>query len=159
MTLAVIMKITSSTRTTSTSGTTLMSDMAAGPPNRRPRLPPSLNEKATLTAEIPLCEVLKLDGEIFHARAHLLDARAEYVVEDRRWNGGCQADCGGHQRFRNAGSNGPQAGASGVAEPLKRIDDAPNRSEQADKRRRGRHRGEPVHIHLELRYLFTSAEL
>ena len=99
MTFAVIMKMTSSTNTTSTSGTTLISDMAEGAPNRRPRCPPLLKEKATLSAEIPLREVLKLDGEVFHARAHFFDARSEHVIENGGRNCRRKSNSRRHQRF------------------------------------------------------------
>src|SRR6201987_1479089 len=133
ITLAVIIKITSSTRTTSTSGTTLMSNIVEGPPKRRPRRP-SLKQKATLSAEIPLRQILELDGEVFHPRAHFLYARSKNVVEDRGRNSSSQPDRGRHEGFRNTRRNGSQARTPGIPKTLKRINDAPNGSKQPDKR-------------------------
>src|SRR5579875_2562240 len=121
ITFAVIIKITSKTSTTSTRGTTLMSDIAEGPPNRRPRLPPSLplNENATmLAAEIAFRQILELDGEVFHARTHLSDTRAEHFVEDSRGDGSRESDGSGYQCFGDPGRDRAQTRAACSAQPL-----------------------------------------
>ena len=106
------MKMMSNTSTTSTSGTTLISDMADGraesPPASSPPL--LLNENAiyclAVAAEIPFRQILEFDREIFHARSHFFDSSSEHVVKDRSRNSGGKTDGGGDQRLRNARRDG-----------------------------------------------------
>src|SRR5580704_15274062 len=99
------MKMINSTSTTSTSGTTLISDSVdADPPNRRPRIPPfdPLKENAIspvcLLLGIPFSQIQEFERKIFHAGADLFDAVPENVVENRRGNRGPQAQCRGEKR-------------------------------------------------------------
>src|SRR5947209_11722933 len=154
------------TSTTSTSGTTLISEKLGGPPNLRPRCPPSLDEKATRNvlhllsaAEIPLCQILKLDREVLHAGSQLLDASPEQVVEDRCRNRRRKPDRRRYQRLRYARRHRTQAGAPGVTQSLECVDNAPHRTEQTDKRRNRRHRSQPVHVHLQLGNLLADSQL
>src|SRR5438552_5133484 len=103
MTCAVSIKMINSTKTTSTSGTTLMSASELVPRNR-PRRPPLYEppiEKAMLALQAPLGEVEEFEQELLHARASLLDAAAEYVVEHRCRNRCRQAQRCRDQSFRN----------------------------------------------------------
>src|SRR3979411_2672627 len=75
ITCAVSMKMISSTSTTSTSGTTLISDSEL-PTRHRPRMPPTAElvvENAMSALETSFHEIQKLEDEIFHAGAEFLD--------------------------------------------------------------------------------------
>src|ERR1700722_3636576 len=123
ITWAVSMKMMSSTSTTSTNGVTLISARGAPPrPPRRDREPPPLTENAMLFSETAFGHVEELECEIVHARADVTDASAESVVGDGRRNGGEQADRGGIERLRNAGSDGSKTGAALRAERIERAD-------------------------------------
>src|SRR5260370_35907293 len=85
ITCAVSMKMISSTRTTSTSGTTLISASELTP-RKRPRLPVPAElvvENAMSVIEASFHEIQELKDEIFHAGAEFLDRAPKYVVENR----------------------------------------------------------------------------
>src|SRR4051795_9114882 len=92
---AVTMKMMSSTKTTSTKGVTLMSDMA-----RLPRCPPPVITPIAISAALHGVE--QFEREIVHARAELADLIVQQVIEDHRRDRGEQAGCSGDQRLRNA---------------------------------------------------------
>src|SRR5580698_385762 len=160
ITCAVNMKIMSSTRTTSTNGVTLISARGAPPrlPRRDPK-PPPFTEKDMLFSETALGHVEEFEGEIVHARANLADAAAEGVVRDGGGNGGEKTERGGIERFRDARSNGAQAGGALGAQRVEGSNDAHHGTQQADERRNGRHRGQHAHAVFEPRELFADAEL
>src|SRR5260370_24310962 len=89
ITWAVSMKMISSTRTTSTSGTTLISASELTP-RKRPRLPVPAElvvENAMSVIETSFHEIQELEDEIFHAGPEFLDRAPEYVVENRGGKG------------------------------------------------------------------------
>src|SRR5947199_10600767 len=88
MTCAVIMKMMSSTSTTSTKGVTLISESAVVPWNRlRPDAPPLLTVIAIRSASVrAFRQIEELEREIVHTGAHFLDDVAEVVVGDGRGN-------------------------------------------------------------------------
>src|SRR5271154_3718254 len=114
---AEIMKITSSTSTTSTSGVMLISASAVWV--RKPPLPP-LTLKAT--GRLPFVSfsglgcasacvfhiVEQLAGEVVHARTELPQPRRELVVGDHSGHGNHQAGGGGDQRLGDSWSDGAQ---------------------------------------------------
>src|SRR4051794_13446478 len=162
------MKMISSTSTTSTSGTILISESVPLPaPKRRrpnpPRAPlPLLIEKAiwvVLALEHPLRCVQEFERKVLHPRAHHLYAVAEIVVKHRCGDGGEQAQRSSEERIGNAGGNRSHTGGTGQTQCLERLDDAENRSEQANKRRDSSGGGQPAHIALQLCNLFADAKL
>src|SRR5712692_1307181 len=138
ITCAVSIKMMRRTRTTSTRGTTLISDKAAFPRPKRPRpkppFPPLLKEKAMLylLLVVALGDVEKLQREILHALADFFQDVPEVIVEHRRGDGRGQAQGGGDQRARNARRHRAHAGGASETQRLERIDDAPHRTEQTD---------------------------
>src|ERR1700691_570964 len=81
ITCAVIMKMISRTRATSTNGVTLISASGATPRDRRPPfIPPTFIATASVS-ETPLDQVQEFERKIVHARAHLFEHMAEVVVE------------------------------------------------------------------------------
>ena len=113
----------------------------------------------SLAAEIALRQILKLDGEIFHASAHLADARAENVVEDGSRDGCGEPDGGSDQRFGNAGRNRAKTCAAGIAESSEGVDYAPHGAEETNEWRYRSHRCQPIHVQLELSDFFADSQL
>src|SRR4029077_19392203 len=105
ITCAVIMKMMSSTSTTSTKGVTLISESADVPWNRRrPDVPPLLTVIAIRSLSVSAFrQIEEFECEVVHAGAHFLDDVAEVVVGNGRGNGREQAHSGGNQRFGNSG--------------------------------------------------------
>src|SRR5260221_2500884 len=84
ITCAVSMKMMSSTRTTSTSGTTLISANELTP-RKRPRLPVPAElvvENAMSVIETSFHEIQELEDEVFHAGTEFLDRAPKYVLEN-----------------------------------------------------------------------------
>src|SRR5260370_40169113 len=84
ITCAVSMKIMSSTRTTSTSGTTLISASELTP-RKRPRFPAPTElvvENAISVAETSLHGIEEIEGEMFHAGAEFLERAPKSAVEN-----------------------------------------------------------------------------
>src|ERR1700722_5429921 len=102
---AVTMKMTSRTRTTSTSGVMLISASEV-------RVWPELAVKAT--CGLPLHRILvgvqtdffeaveQFAGKVVHAGGKLAQRRSELVVGDNRWDGDEQAGCGRDEGLRDA---------------------------------------------------------
>src|SRR5690242_17845309 len=76
--------------------------------------------------------VEQLEREVVAARCEFLNLVAEGVVGDYRGNGGKKAGRGGDQRLGDAGRNRAQGSRARRAQPLKGVNDAPHRTEQAD---------------------------
>src|SRR6266568_5595824 len=148
---AVIMKITSSTSTTSTSGVMLMSA-------RDERVWPLLLVKATLyllrligrstrscrCAHGNLFErVEQLAAEVVGGRCEYPNARGELVVSHH--GGYCNEQAGGRgdKRFGNARRDRAQCCSSRSAQSVKGIDDAHHCAEKSDERARRRDCCEP----------------
>src|ERR1700722_3650088 len=99
ITCAVSMKMMSRTRTTSTSGTILISAREEVVPRKRPRLiPPDEfpSEKAMLL-HASFGVVQELEHEVFHARAKFLDGVPKQIVENCGGNGSGEPHRGGNQ--------------------------------------------------------------
>src|SRR5579863_1420292 len=154
MTCAVSMKMISSTRTTSTRGTTFISDMVPieTPPRRRRPFEPF--EPAVEIAILIRCllleasfrQVEKFQREILHARADLLNYVPEVIVEDSGGDCTRQSHGGGHQGARDAGADGAHAGGAGKTELIEGVDDSQHGPKQADE---GAYRGagrQPTHV-------------
>src|SRR5271165_5767685 len=138
ITCAVSIKIISRTRTTSTSGTTLISDNVPAPRKRPreellPREEKAMRVYQSLLFKSPLRQIKKLQRKILHPRPKLLNRASKPVKKNRRRNSRRQPQRGGDQRFRNARRTGAQAGATRRSKTLKSVDDPPNRAEQANK--------------------------
>src|SRR5581483_3566268 len=122
------MKMMSSTRTTSTKGTTLISDSALVP-RKRPRrepLPEVPIENAMLPLESSFGQVQEFELKILHARAKLFDRIAEQVVENGSRNGRSETQRGGDRCLGNSRRDRPQAGSTRSPELLEGINDAPH---------------------------------
>src|ERR1700693_6238299 len=99
MTCAVMIKMMSSTKTTSTNGVTLMSAIAGKPRDRLPPLPlVRLNAMSLLLSftRRSLDHIDEFERKIVESVAHLLQTAAENVVKNSRRDGRYQADAGGH---------------------------------------------------------------
>src|SRR5262245_28008716 len=155
----------SSTSMTSTSGVTLMS--ALTPPFAPPRsiamtkspncgsrisdcglIVDSMNPQSAIPN--PQCGLGRLLDEVVdelrrrvvHLDVEVLDARRQIVVDPDGRNRDDQTDRGLDERFRNTDRNRADAGRTAGADALERVDDADDRAEQSDERRRGADRGE-----------------
>src|SRR5438105_3416344 len=130
---AVIMKMMRRTRTTSTNGTILISE-------------------SEVCVDLTICIVILRRGwwdgreklvkclldlrgdfhsEIVQALPQVTNVLQKLVVKDDRGDGGSQARGRGDQRFGNTWCDGAKAGGAGAAEAGERVNDAPNRAEQA----------------------------
>src|SRR5215472_14376732 len=146
---AVIMKITSSTSTTSTSGVMLISA-------REDCVLPLLVVKATANllrlvarrrgvAHRNLFErVQQFPAEVVGCRCEDADTRGELVVSDNRWNCYKQAGGGGDKRLRDAGGNSTQRCGAGGAKAMKCVDHTHDSAEETDERAGGGDGGEPA---------------
>src|SRR6478609_11017087 len=112
-----------------------------------------------LATKIAFSKILKFDREVFHARTQFLNTCAEDVVKNRSRNSGRETHRRGHERFRDARRDSAQAGAAGIPQTFKRVDDAPDRAEQTDKRRDRGDRRQPAHVHLEFGDFLTDSKL
>src|SRR6185503_13622229 len=160
---AVIIKITSSTRTTSTNGVMLMSASEV-------RVWPLLLVNATFS--LPrhvrrvrwrrrpygdfLHQVQQLAAKAVGSRCKHPDARSELVVRNHRWNGNKQT-CGGcNQGFRNTRRDGAQRARPCCAQTMERIDNAHHGSKKTNERACGGNRRQPRHAALERGYGFAG---
>src|SRR5690242_4346424 len=73
-------------------------------------------------------------SEIVQALPKLANILQKLIIEDNGGNRSGESRGGGHQGFRDAGSDGAEAGGSRAAEAGKCVDDAPNGAEEADER-------------------------
>src|SRR6266403_656091 len=160
---AVIIKMMSSTSTTSTNGTMLISesevcvdlesciyfDFSKTAGSGRPR---------------------NLINGFFDQRSHFQRKRVQalskianvlqkMVIENDGGNRGKQASGRGHERFGDAGCDGTKAGSARAAEAGKGINDAPDGSEEADERRNRARGGEPGHSFFHAAHFFGGSKL
>src|SRR5882762_4822659 len=161
MTCAVIIKMMSSTSTTSTKGVTLISESAVVPWNRRRTdAPPLLTVIAIRSPSVSAFrQIEELEREVVHTGAHFLDDVAEVVVGDGRGNSREKAYGSGDQRLGNPGANGAQTGAPSRTELFKGADNAQYGSEQSDERAHRRGCGQPAHVAFQFGQFFAGAEL
>src|ERR1035438_8573601 len=149
---AVIMKITSSTSTTSTMGVMLMSasELLVWPPllvkatfglsgNFRYRI-----ARGSRSTDRNLFKrVQQLTAKIVDCRRKNPDPCGELVVSHHSRHGHKESRGGGDERLRDAGSDSPQCGCSGGAQAVERVHYTDHRAEQANKRAGCRDRGQP----------------
>src|SRR5271168_101247 len=124
---AVTMKMTSKTRTTSTSGVMLISASEV-------RVWPELAVKATCGLPLHLIligvqtdffeAVEQLAGEVVHAGSEFAQRGRELVVGDDCWNGDDQAGCRGDEGLGDAGGHSTERGCSLGAQAVEGIHDA-----------------------------------
>src|ERR1700722_3753840 len=143
---AVTMKMTSRTRTTSTSGVMLISASEV-------RVWPELAVKAT--CGLPLHRILvgvqtdffeaveQFAGKVVHAGGKLAQRRSELVVGDNRWDGDEQAGCGRDEGLRDARGHSAQCSCPLCTEAVESIHDAHHGAEQAHERRYRADGGQP----------------
>src|SRR5271157_4579244 len=155
---AVIMKMTSSTSTTSTSGVMLISASEV-------RVWPLLLVKATLSlpGEFGFSvtrgrgrtrgnlfeQVQQFAGKVVGGRGKNPDARGELVVSHHGRHGHKEAGRGGDERLRDAGGDGPQRRRSRRSQAVEGVDDADHRAEEADEGTGGGDGGQPGHAAFE----------
>src|SRR5215469_16243447 len=161
---AVIMKITSSTSTTSTSGVMLISA-------REDCVLPLLVVKATANllrlvarrrgvAHRNLFErVQQFPAEVVGCRCEDADARGELVVSNNRRHGDKQAGGGGDERLRDAGSHSAQRRGAGGAKAMKCVDHTHDSAEETDERAGGGDGGEPTEPAFERGYGLAGRSL
>src|SRR5262245_36757594 len=142
---AVSMKMSRSTRTTSTRGMTLIS--AREPRTRPPVSAPAsvliaILERLHRPEQAALDHVGQLEREVVHLGGPVTDLVHEVVVADDRRDGRRQAEEGGDERFRDAGRDDGQARRRLPADLVERLEDAPDGPSQPDERPGARRRGE-----------------
>src|SRR5436309_11297588 len=132
---AVSMKMSKSTRTTSTSGMTLISARAL---RVRPAPSPpasvliAILERLRRADQPALDQVRQLEREVVHLRGPVADLADEVVVADDGGDGREQTGRGRHQRLRDARRHHGQAGGALSPDGLEGRDDADHRAEQTD---------------------------
>src|SRR5688572_24529519 len=129
------MKMIRSTRQTSTSGVTLMSDVRAAWLSLPSEL--TLDDRFVIAGSDFLHEV---DGHLRSGVRHLdgeaVDAVLEVVVCPHRGDGHEEAAGGGEERFCDTGRDRGDAAAR-LGHAFERADDAHDRAEETDERRGG----------------------
>src|SRR5713226_10604210 len=152
---AVIMKMISSTSTTSTKGTILMSESEVPVWRASSGMATRLLKKSVPGELSVILFDLRahLHGEIVHARGQLLDVVQVEVVGHHRRDGCEQPGRGGDERLGNPRGHNAQAGRTGAAQAGEGVHDAPDGAEQADERRHRAGGGQPGHP------LFEAADL
>src|SRR5688572_7351978 len=139
------MKMISSTRQTSTSGVTLISDRTAFSP-----LPRALAARPNcMGSSCRPSDALLLDEEVDQLRrgvGHLhlqpLEHVGEVVEHPGRGNGHAEAERGGDEGLGDTGRDRADAARAGERHTAERVDDADDGSEQADEGRGRRDRRE-----------------
>ena len=81
------------------------------------------------------------------------------VVGNHRGNGGEQPSGRRNQRLGDAGCHGAEGGSASRSQSVKRVDNAPDGTEQSDERRDGAGSGEPRQPTLKARQLFGRCDL
>src|SRR5690349_117422 len=143
---AVIMKMMRSTKTTSMNGTMLISESDVCVPLEICGIDFfAAGGKPPASAKSFLDLRSDFESKGVEALPEFANVSQELVVKDDRGNGGKQTGGGGNQRFGNAGSHGAQTGGAGGAEAGKGVNDAPNSSEETDKRTDRAGGGQPLH--------------
>src|SRR4029077_2014575 len=148
---AVTMKMMSSTSMTSTSGVTLMSEIA----------PPSLGAPNAMLflQKMPLGDVEELGAEVIHLCRQHAKLAGETVVHHHGRDGSSQTDGRGNERLRDAGCDGLDARRRRGREPHERRHDAPHGAEEPDERGGAGRRGEEGEATLEAGHLLGARPL
>src|SRR5262245_23551009 len=137
---AETMKMINRTSITSTNGVTLISAMTGlrrcrrlpGPATAAPFAP--ISRPLTPFVDLPRQDGGELVGKALQALRLLVHLGDELVIENRRRNGGNQANCGCEQRLGDARRNHRERGVLGRRDRLEAGHDAPDGAEQADER-------------------------
>src|SRR6266702_1356106 len=146
---AVTMKMIRRTSITSTSGVTLICDIAERslllllPISIRPPL---------FAAERAMHDVQKFGREAVHLGTQHSDLVLKMVVPHDRRNGGDQADGGGDQRLGDPGCHDRQGSGTCFADSLECSHNPPDRAEQADERGSGTGGGKESEVHFQPGY-------
>src|ERR1700677_1144814 len=159
---AVIMKMISSTSTTSTSGVTLISASEE-------RVVPVLLVKATVHRLSGGCgsgrarvrrhggshrdfleRVQQFAAKVVCGSGKDTDARGELVVGYKRGDGDKQPGSRGDERLGDSGRDRAQGGRSGTAQAAERVDDAHDSAEEPDVDSGGRDGGQSRHAAFEI---------
>src|SRR5688572_19763294 len=160
----------SSTSMTSTSGVTLISDLT--PPLAPPRsidiskfsramgdglsaVGPSGRSTATKSpkptsprpalSRLPDEEVDELRRRVVHLHVEVFDAAGQVIVEPNCRNRDDEPERGLDERFRDTGRHRADTTGAAGRNALERVDDADDRAEQPDERRRGADRRQCRH--------------
>src|SRR2546425_1622139 len=136
---AVIMKMTSSTSTTSTKGTMLISESEVPVWRESCGIGALALLKFVLLSELALSVILfdlrsHFHCKVIHACGELLDVVQIVVVGNHRRDGCEQPGRGGNQRFGNARRHGAKACGACAAQAGESIHHSPDGAEQTDER-------------------------
>src|SRR5437016_5263999 len=161
---AVIIKMMSSTRTTSTNGTMLISESEVCVDLESCGIfPDSMDAAGWDGSEILVKSFLDLrrdlQGKSVQALSEVANILQKLVVEDHRRDGGEKTRGSGDERFGDARRDGAQAGGTGAAQAGERVDDAPNGAEQTDEGRHGTGGGQPGHAFFDATDFVGGSEL
>jgi hypothetical protein len=145
---AVMMKMTTSTSITSTSGVTLMSLMGA-------RALGALEAAESHGSALPagracVQQLAQVAREAFEVGLDAADQAAEDVVAQHGRDGDGQAGRRHDQRLADRAGDLVDADLAGAGDAGQRVVDAPDRAEQADEGRGGAHRGQQHLAELQL---------
>src|SRR5271157_4670802 len=101
----------------------------------------------------------EFEAEIVHAGAKLPDVLRKHVVRDDRRDGGKKSGRRSDQGFGDARCDGTQGCSSGGAKAVEGVDNAPNRSEEADEWSDRAGSGQPGQSAFESRQFFRCGNL
>src|SRR5271165_6071276 len=146
---AVIMKMISSTSTTSMNGTMLMSE----------RLVCVALASCGISGKGFFDLRGEFQGEGVQTLRQIANVLQEMVISDKGGDGREKAGGGGDKRFGDAGSDGAEARSARRAEAGEGINDAPNGAKQSDERSNARRSGKPGHSFFDAANFFRRSEL
>src|SRR5260221_8724856 len=163
---AVIMKIISSTSTTSMNGIMLISDsevcvcfescnvffFAAAYRSL-------LSLKSLLRAKTLFNLRRDFQRKGIQPLPQFTNIAQKTIIKNYRWDCGEQSRRGGHQGFRNSRRDGAQAGGARRTKTGKRINNAPHRAEKTDERGHGASGSQPGHTLFDAANLFRRCQL
>src|SRR5713226_3556517 len=160
---AVIMKMMSSTRTTSTKGTMLISESEVCVDLESCIVRNSAAAAGCAGRENLTKRFFDLrgdfHGEVVQSLRQVANILQELVVEDDGGNGGGQTRSRGHECLGDTGRDGTKARSSGAAEAREGVNDAPDRAEKADEWGDRTSGGKPGHALFDAANLFRGGEL
>src|SRR6516164_1454613 len=151
------MKTISSTNMTSTNGVTLISLMTGRrrrrpfPPDEAiPILPAAISSPHPAFVDLSGQDCREFVSKAFQPLRLPVHLTAEFIIENRRRDGGNEANCGGEQRLRDARSDHRERGILRRRDRLEARHDTRHSAEQPDKRPgrtdRGQHQEPPLHM-------------
>src|SRR5712692_3466763 len=161
---AVIIKMTSSTRTTSMKGTMLISDSeicvcleSCGIVSRTYWRPGWDGRACSAKSFFNLRD--DFHGKCVQPLRQVPNILQKLVIENQRRNRGEKSRGCGDQRFGDAGSDRAQTRGAGAAQAGKRIDDPPNGPKEPDKRRNRSGGSQPGHSFFHAAHFFGGSKL